>query len=1188
MNQASRNVNLRERRETAGVILLLAAAVLLFWWRVWIPAAADRMHFTDDILIKDYPARTGLFRTLLSGYFPLWDPYQFGGWPGAANCEAGLYYPLNWIVIPFTGSPEAAFRATEWLVLLHLLLAGAGAYRLGRHAGLSGWGAMLSAVAFTFCGFHDAHKKHTNLIFTLAWLPWLLLGAEQWIREKNEKHIFRMTVLLAVTYLAGHPQSALYITLFLAARFLYAAGDETRGFSTGRFAAWIGRSLPAGVMVVMAFALTCVQWIPTMELIQQGERASADVFVSSTEFSLPPLELVEALIPESLRFWTQIEVFYWGITPLLLAILAWRKGGLDPFFRFLAGAALVAVLLSFGEYLFAYDLAYLLIPGVAWVRAPSRLIYFASLPIALAAGRGLDAAMQARRNEVETRCSFGLYWIAPALGGLVTLLVLLIYLAADVQGNPEFKAHIQNDLLSSYIYMLMFGGGFIGLLYLTERRKITALAFAVLAIGLTWLDLGTYFRTFELAPGAGGYTVDTEVKQIQQAPWNYRTKVFFQGGGERTLYHGAAQGFAEMDGQSPLTPRIHLEAREDTNLPFPQKINLNLLRLFGVGIVLTDVEGLPLDFQKVTQRMYRLEGLQARARLLPERIRVNAEHQRNLLSLQSFPFDQVALVDDPDTGDEKEPGISEDALFPKPFLLASCSLESVKRGAYLIVNGKDHFAELGHEPGYYIAVGDPETGAIESAERFNLMDGLSDPRRTTHLRMLEYIRNIPEGKVVFAAVQDNAADALLPVGLAALRGIGASVDARGFMPDWDAPPPYRVAHAVVGRKGGAVGSALEVISATEALVAQTGESLYVSGSVAPKPRLELVAAPENADKWFRLFSRMRQYETAPPVYDLAEIPREATRTVYPPQEILIFSAPKKMVSYETEDRASIQIGGREVARNGKGYNLVLLNPETLAVEKSEVFNLLDDFDPTIAPSGDISAASPVNRAMREFIESATDGYYLLGAIRDEATDLMTRETLAALRGLGSRLWFDMENADARKRIAHAFFAVKGASICVEASARERDAIVFTRYPGGPVLTRDDLDIQDIRFVPVNPVGEMLRYAAPPPGPRREEPGPIWAAVDEGPNRLRLSGMSRTGGTLFVSEMFYPGWEAWVDGVKESIRRVNYYFRGIALPPGPHTVELVYRPVSFRYGAMVSLVGAMGMGLWWLGLSKKRG
>ena len=74
---------------------------------------------------------------------------------------------------------------------------------------------------------------------------------------------------------------------------------------------------------------------------------------------------------------------------------------------------------------------------------------------------------------------------------------------------------------------------------------------------------------FDLVPGAGGYAIDQNVVRIQNAEWSQRSKVFLGAGGNRTMYHGAAQGFRELDGQSPLTPIIHLQLREDTAIPFP-------------------------------------------------------------------------------------------------------------------------------------------------------------------------------------------------------------------------------------------------------------------------------------------------------------------------------------------------------------------------------------------------------------------------------------------------------------------------------------------------------------------------------------------------------------------------------------------------------------------------------------------
>jgi hypothetical protein len=58
--------------------------------------------------------------------------------------------------------------------------------------------------------------------------------------------------------------------------------------------------------------------------------------------------------------------------------------------------------------------------------------------------------------------------------------------------------------------------------------------------------------------------------------------------------------------------------------------------------------------------------------------------------------------------------------------------------------------------------------------------------------------------------------------------------------------------------------------------------------------------------------------------------------------------------------------------------------------------------------------------------------------------------------------------------------------------------------------------------------------------------------------------------LFLGDLYYPGWQALVDGRGQRIYRANYLFRAIELTPGHHTVEFVYRPASFQIGAGISL------------------
>jgi uncharacterized membrane protein YfhO len=64
------------------------------------------------------------------------------------------------------------------------------------------------------------------------------------------------------------------------------------------------------------------------------------------------------------------------------------------------------------------------------------------------------------------------------------------------------------------------------------------------------------------------------------------------------------------------------------------------------------------------------------------------------------------------------------------------------------------------------------------------------------------------------------------------------------------------------------------------------------------------------------------------------------------------------------------------------------------------------------------------------------------------------------------------------------------------------------------------------------------------------------------------------GVLVVGDTWFPGWEARVDGAPASILRANHAFRALALAEGAHTVELAYRPVSFRLGIALSLVGLL--------------
>lgn len=76
-----------------------------------------------------------------------------------------------------------------------------------------------------------------------------------------------------------------------------------------------------------------------------------------------------------------------------------------------------------------------------------------------------------------------------------------------------------------------------------------------------------------------------------------------------------------------------------------------------------------------------------------------------------------------------------------------------------------------------------------------------------------------------------------------------------------------------------------------------------------------------------------------------------------------------------------------------------------------------------------------------------------------------------------------------------------------------------------------------------------------------------------PNRIELTVDQSCDGTLESSEVWYPGWEALVDGNKTDITKSEGTFRTLFVPAGKHTVVYQYSPRVFVYGAFVSVLTA---------------
>jgi hypothetical protein len=75
-----------------------------------------------------------------------------------------------------------------------------------------------------------------------------------------------------------------------------------------------------------------------------------------------------------------------------------------------------------------------------------------------------------------------------------------------------------------------------------------------------------------------------------------------------------------------------------------------------------------------------------------------------------------------------------------------------------------------------------------------------------------------------------------------------------------------------------------------------------------------------------------------------------------------------------------------------------------------------------------------------------------------------------------------------------------------------------------------------------------------------------------PERVEVEVETGSPGYLVLTDAWYPGWEATVDGEPVAIQRADLLFRAVAVGAGTHRVVFTFRPVSLCVGAGISLVG----------------
>jgi hypothetical protein len=347
-----------------------------------------------------HPIEKAVHESWRHGHVPLLLPEISFGRPLAANPNTGAFYPLRvaMAALPF----PLAFKLFP---LLHLWLAGLGAFLLARALGCSPPGAYLAGLVYGLCGPAICDVQFPNLLPGLSALPFVLWAAGRLARRPDWRASSLFGLFWGFDLLAGDVFTA---GLALAGSFLLV-WQESEPRSRGRAAVVLISGAIAAVM------LAAIQIVPAFLLTPLTVRALAHFSVrSAVMWSVSAWRLLELVIPFPFGNWIA-DRSVWGDG-------LW-SGQLGGFFQtFYAGAfaaaacfvvrpakgrrlfvygllALSVVLSSLGHY---FPESVLRLQSPIPLRYPEKLMVGAELVLALLAGMFLDS-LNRSGGRVEAR-----------------------------------------------------------------------------------------------------------------------------------------------------------------------------------------------------------------------------------------------------------------------------------------------------------------------------------------------------------------------------------------------------------------------------------------------------------------------------------------------------------------------------------------------------------------------------------------------------------------------------------------------------------------------------------------------------------------------------------------------------------------------------------------------------------------
>jgi hypothetical protein len=384
----------------------------------------SRVFYVRDLSIHFWGRYLWLRHELLSGGFPLWDPYVAAGQSAVADALHQLFL-LPALAVRLIGSDVVGFNL--WIAT-PFPLAALGAWLFLRRR-FAADASALGAIAFSLSGPIVSTGNFPNLSWSAAAIPWVLWAVDRVATGSVSEELGRapgagagpiavLAVVTALQALAGEPVTLLAtLVVGLAFAAVVSLSPAPAGARRARLMASVALGLGLGLGVA------AIQLVPLGQAAALSVRSGA---IAKDAWSLHPLALVEMVslhlfgdyfTSQSLAATPWLPVLnsgrepllfsiYFGVPLLGVALFGLVSGGLSRWTVFWTGAGAASLLSAFGAYTPVYPFVRDHVPLLPSLRFPGKYLVIWSIAVAAGAAAGWEAMVRRQQGRCFTRARF--------------------------------------------------------------------------------------------------------------------------------------------------------------------------------------------------------------------------------------------------------------------------------------------------------------------------------------------------------------------------------------------------------------------------------------------------------------------------------------------------------------------------------------------------------------------------------------------------------------------------------------------------------------------------------------------------------------------------------------------------------------------------------------------------------------